>query len=145
MNLAAGTNNYTLNTNGDSYEKVPDEGDVTKVSAFRPYFTSGASNSRTRAIIFGSEQTDLKGEENHGDPTEKAAGTLKVYAKKDKIYVESSLSYATDVRIVTAAGITVANFTVKPGQTMEVQADFSGMYIVHTEDGRYMKKVTVKK
>ena len=58
--------------------------------------------------------------------------------------VESSLSYTTDVRIVTAAGITVAAFPVKAGQTVEVRADFAGMYIAHTLDGKYTKKVAVR-
>ena len=59
--------------------------------------------------------------------------------------MESSLNFSEDLRVVTPAGITVATFTVKPGQTVEVQADFSGMYIVHTIDGLYTKKVSVKK
>jgi hypothetical protein len=59
--------------------------------------------------------------------------------------VESSLSFTEDVRVVTPAGITVAAFAVNPGQTMEVRPDFSGMYIVHTLDGKYTKKVAVRK
>ena len=58
---------------------------------------------------------------------------------------EATLSFTEDVRVVTPAGITVATFAVKPGKTVEVQADFSGMYSVHTLDGKYTKKVTVKK
>ena len=59
--------------------------------------------------------------------------------------MESTLSFTEDVRVVTPAGITVASFSVTPGQTVEVQADFSGMYIVHTLDGLYTKKVSVRK
>ena len=59
--------------------------------------------------------------------------------------MESSLNFTEDLRVVTPAGITVASFAVKPGQTVEVQADFSGMYIVHTLDGLYTKKVAVNK
>ena len=135
--------NYTLKADGSSYDKVT--GDATTVYAFRPFFTSGTTDIRTRSIVFSDEQSDLKGANEHGDPREDVTGTLNIYVLKDKIYVESSLSYTTDVRVVTAAGVTVANFTVNPGQTREVQADFSGMYIVHTEDGRYTKKVTVVK
>jgi hypothetical protein len=88
----------------------------------------------------------LKGVEEHGDPTaEELNGGLHIYVKKDKIYVKSTLSFTEDLRVVTPAGITVATFSVKSGQTVEVQADFSGMYIVHTLDGLYTKKVAVKR
>ena len=147
--FAAGGNYYTLKAdngnNASSFDKVPATGDVTKVYAFRPYFTTAAGSS-TRTIVFGDEPVVTKKVEEHGDPTEgELNGGLNVWTKKDKIYVQSSLSFTEDLRIVTPAGITVATFTVKPGQTVEVQADFSGMYIVHTLDGKYTKKVTVKR
>ena len=124
--------------------KVPSTGDATSVSAFRPYFTSGPSE--TRAIIFGNEQSEQKGGEEHGDPRQDdGTGTLTIYAKNGKIFVESSLNFTEDVRIVTPAGITVSTFAVKPGQTVEVRADASGMYIVHTLDGQYTKKVAVNR
>ena len=116
--------------------------------AFRPYFLSEAVVGGTRTIVFGNEQTEeLKGvEEEHGDPTaEELNGGLRIWTKKDKIYVESSLSFTEDMRVVTPAGITVATFSVKSGQTVEVQADFSGMYVVHTLDGLYTKKLSVRK
>ena len=142
--IAAGSNVFTLNSDGDQYVKVPGSGDAIKVSAFRPYFTSGPSE--TRAIIFGNEQSEQKGGEEHGDPRQDdGTGTLTIYAKNGKIFVESSLNFTEDVRIVTPAGITVSTFAVKPGQTVEVRADASGMYIVHTLDGQYTKKVAVNR
>jgi hypothetical protein len=51
----------------------------------------------------------------------------------------------TEERVVTPAGVTVAAFAVKPDHTVEVRADFSGMYVVHTLDGRYIKKLSVRK
>ena len=113
------------------------------VYAFRPFFTSG--NGNTRSILFDEEESELKGDEEHGDLLEGIGGTLNIYVRKDKIYVESSLRFAEDLRVVTPAGMTVAAFTVKPGQTVEVKADFSGMYVVHTLDGLYTRKVTVRK
>ena len=151
--LAAGTSNYVLEAEYDSdndgktdcsrFGKVPDEGDATMVYAFRPFFTSG--NGNTRSILFDEEESELKGDEDHGNLLEGIGGTLNIFAKKNKIYVESSLNFTEDLRVVTPAGITVATFTVKPGQTVEVEADFSGMYVVHTLDGLYVKKVSVKK
>ena len=132
---------YLLNADGSSFDK---NDQATTSVPFRPYFTG--SPTSTRSIIFGNEQEELKGEEQHGDPTkEELNGGLRIWTKKDKIFVESSLNFSEDLRVVTPAGITVATFTVKPGQTVEVQADFSGMYIVHTIDGLYTKKVSVKK
>lgn len=164
QSFKAGTSNFTLHaeydSNGDgeadcsSFVKVPDAAGVgessvadTELAAFRPFFTTDVPVINTRSIVFGSEQTEeQKGVEEHGDPTqEELNGGLRIWSKKDKIYVESSLRFTEDMRIVTPAGITVATFSVKSGQTVEVQADFSGIYIVHTLDGKYTKKVTVKK
>ena len=148
----AGTaNTFVLNGGGSSYEVVPAESatpvEPVKVYAFRPYFTKSASaREETRSIVFSEEQMETKEVKEHGDPTEgELNGGLRVWTKKDKIYVQSSLSFTEDLRIVTPAGITVATFTVKPGQTVEVQADFSGIYVVHTLDGKYIKKVAVKR
>ena len=149
---------YILNTNdanvdqrGNSYQVKASNAETVP---FRPYFI-GASNlvregtrsigQTVHTIIFSDEQSQLEGEVEHGDPKDGLNGTLYIYTKKDKIYVESSLNYKTDVRVVTPAGITVAAFDVEPGQTVEVQADFSGLYIVHTLDGKYTKKVAVKR
>ena len=135
---------YLLNSDGSKFVK-----NTTTVNAipFRPYFTWTGNGTRTvEQIIFGQSDTQISVEEQHGDPRkEEINGGLRIWTKKDKIYVESTLSFTEDVRVVTPAGITVAAFDVEPGQTVEVQADFSGLYIVHTLDGLYTKKVTVRK
>ena len=135
---------YVMNEAGSSFDLINAS---TSVSAFRPYFVkSDNTTGETRSVIFGNEQSELKGVEEHGDPTkEEINGGLRIWTKKDKIFVESTLSFTEDVRVVTPAGITVASFSVKSGQTVEVQADFSGIYVVHTLDGRYIKKLSVKK
>ncbi len=138
---------YQLDNDGDSFDET--DADGVAITAFRPYFIgSETQNPGTRTveqIVFGQSYDDI-GVEEHGDPTKgELDGGLRIWTKKDKIFVESSLSFTEDVRIVTPAGITVAAFAVKPGQTVEVQADFSGMYIVHTLDGKYTKKVSVRK
>ena len=143
-----GTDNNVDDPDCSKFVKVPATGAATPLKAFRPYFTTDAVENLTRAIIFGNElQEEEKGvQEQHGDPRkEDVAGGLRIYTKKNKIYVESSLAFTEDVRVVTPAGITVAAFAVNPGQTVEVRADFSGMYIVHTLDGLYTKKISVKK
>ena len=138
---------YQLDSNGDSFDKT--EPNAVNITAFRPYFIGPAVIGNTRGvkeIVFGQQEPELKGVEEHCDPrAEELNGGLHIYTKNDKIYVESSLNFTEDLRVVTPAGITVASFAVKPGQTVEVQADFSGMYIVHTLDGLYTKKVAVNK
>ena len=157
MAFEAGSDIYTLNAGGNEYNKVPaapgqSESAVpdTEVSAFRPYFVSKVTNNNnqgnTRTIVFGNEQQEDQIIEQHGDPTkEELNGGLHIYTRKGKIYVKSSLSFTEDLRVVTPAGVAVATLTVKPGQTVEVQADFSGMYVVHTLDGLYTRKVAVKR
>jgi hypothetical protein len=155
--LTAGTNHYTLvaeyDSDGDTkadcstFAKVPATGD--QVAAFRPFFMSEEASSGTRTverIDFIQTESNVGVEEEHGDPTaEELNGGLRIWSKKDKIYVESTLSFTEDVRVVTPAGITVASFAVKPGKTVEVKADFSGIYVVHTLDGKYIRKLSVKK
>ena len=143
--------NTKLLTAGEGYVLASDGGSFDKntagvvVAAFRPYFTAGTNGTRAvEQIIFGEDDSSFDDKE-HGDPREGATGTLKIWTKKGEIFVESSLSYTTDVRVVTPAGITVAAFAVKAGETVTVQADFSGMYVVYTLDGRYIKKLSVKK
>ena len=146
--------NTTLATAGEGYVLAADGGSFDKneagavAVAFRPYFTKAGNGTRGGAdqverIIFG----DGSGSKLHpnGDTSEGIGGTLNIYAVKGHIVVESSLGYTTDVRVVTAAGVTVASFAVKPGETVKVRADFSGMYVVHTLDGQYSKSVAVRK
>ena len=144
MNETLGNGDFVMNSDGSAYVKLTG---AASQSAFRPYFiVSSASPSRAvDKIVFGKSDF-LQGVEEHGDPTkEELNGGLRIWTKKDKIYVESSLKFTEDMRVVTPAGITVATFSVKPGKTVEVQADFSGLYIVHTLDGLYTKKVYVRK
>ena len=133
---------YVLAADGGSFDRNAEE---VVVEAFRPYFiaANGTRGGDVERIIFGGDNSNLHPNEDLSK--KEGAGTLNIYAKKGYVVVESSLTYTEDVRIVTAAGITVAAFSVKPGDTVEVRADFSGMYIAYTLDGKYMKKVAVRK
>ena len=141
------TNTYTLDSDGDSYDVVPAAGST--VEAFRPYFTSaviktGGARPITRSIIFSNEDSQLKGVEEKGDPNDEDLGTLKIYAKKHMIVVESALKRDIDIRIVNPAGITISAFTLEPGETIETRITNAGVYIVQSADGRYTKKLVVK-
>jgi hypothetical protein len=137
-NLAAGTDNYTLDAVGDSYDKVPAIGDATKVSAFRPYFTASAaaknsSPKRVQSIIFSNEDNSMEdGSQISLD------GSLDIYVKDHKIYTTSHLPEATTIRIINVAGITFANYVLKPGETVETPIVVDGVYIVNK------KKLLVK-
>ena len=145
--VTTGKHAFLLSNDGDCYNEDNVNTATAAVVAFRPYFEAAPRPAgSTRTIVFGSEQPEDQIIEQHGDPTkEELNGGLHIYAKKGKIYVKSSLSFTEDLRVVTPAGVTVATLTVKPGQTVEVQADFSGMYVVHTLDGLYTRKVAVKR
>ena len=146
--------NTTLTTAGTGYVLAADGGSFDKneagavSSAFRPYFTA-ASNSGTRAtarsIVFGSEESELKGAEEYGDPRDGLNGTLLIYAKKGKIIVESSLNHTVDVGIFTPAGLMMYTLTVKARETVEQKVNTSGIYIVQPSDRQYTKKLMVKK
>ncbi len=143
--LEAGRDAFTLNDKGNAYKRIPATGAATELAAFRPYFTGSPSSARTRGIQqieFGQGDSSF-GIEDRQDPRSDEAGTLTIRAAKGRIIVSSSLGYATDVRIVTPAGMSLSTFTVEPGQTIETPVLFSGIYIVRSEDGIYTKKLSV--
>ena len=133
---------FFLTADGSSYTKTAA---ATEAVPFRPYFTATApAREVTRSIVFSNDRSELKGVEEHGNPSDEEAGGLSIYAKKHKIVVESSLNYTTDVRIVNTAGITMKTFSIEPGETVETRIYNSGVYIVQTEDTRYTKKLSVR-
>jgi hypothetical protein len=136
-----GDNNYVLNTEGSSYDKVTA---ATSVGAFRPYFVSSPSGSRpvTRSILFAN---DSEIEMPHEAPKkDDALGTLSIRSGKHKIIVTSDLNATVKVNIINANGITMNTFDIEPGQTVETRIINAGAYIVQTTDGRYIKKLAVR-
>ena len=139
MSLAAGTDSYTLDADGDSYDKVPASGDATKVSAFRPYFiATSAANAGSRKmaperILFGGDFEGLEGE-----PISTLDGDLEIYVKDHKVVTTSHLKEATTVRIISVSGVTMANYVLQPGETRETPIRVEGAYIVNR------KKLLVK-
>ena len=142
--LAAAGTGYVLADDGGSFNKNA-SGSV--VEPFRPYFIAATSNTRgagVERIIFGNDDSDVGGDEKKDPREEKIYGTLKIYPGKHKIIVESSLSYTTDVRILTPAGLTLKTFTIEPGETIETYIVNQGVYIVQSADSYYIKKLTVR-
>ena len=64
--------------------------------------------------------------------------------RRHEILVTSYLRREADVRIYNISGITVASFTILPGETVNTYIPVSGVYIVHAAGGRYQKKLAVK-
>ena len=156
MAFKAGTDNYTLKadngSNASSFEKVPAAGNSsatpvadTPLAAFRPYFTASTAPARaTRSIMFkeGDATELLDPDETHQSADE--PGTLSARAGRHRITVKSTLNYTTDVRIVNTAGQTIAKMTLQPGDVIETRVNLSGVYIVQSEDGQFVKKLAVK-
>jgi len=143
--FAAGTDNtYTLNSLGDSYEVIPSSGEPVAVSAFRPYFIAAASSgARPGTIVFANGFDDTI--KPHGlDDDDDVSGALDIRTGSHKVVVTSSLKYEADVRIMSVSGSTLAAFTVKSGETVETPIPVTGVYIIHANSGRFLKKVVVK-
>ena len=152
--------NWALNAkNNDgksSFDKTPasatTETPAVNVWPFRPYFTATTSSSRpdTPTPKFAITRINISSDAGIGigdlDPSEDniGDGALRFKVSRRKISVTSSLRYATDVRIVNTGGLTIANFTIQPDETIEITVNSGGVYIVHADDGRYQKKLAIK-
>ena len=147
LNIEMPAGGYVMSTDGDAYDKLT-AADVTaknnKVSAFRTYFSASADPQKSaRRIIFNGKNSSLGGD---ADP-QTGKGLLEnliISDRRGKIVVTSALRSDTDVRIVNVAGLTVATFTIQPGQTIETPVYTTGVYVVRASDGRYQQKRFVK-
>ena len=141
--IAASVNAYALSADGNSYDKVVRD---TVVGAFRPYFTAVTNNSRpvSRSIVFAGDSADEPYEAyDDADDTHKP-GTIHVSSALRKIKVTSGLKVTTTVRIVNASGITLNTFDLKPDETVETRVYNSGVYLVQTADGKFIRKIAVR-
>ena len=139
---------FVLSAEGDCYVKTAG----ATISAFRPYIVVAGSEPQTRGtepkenverVVF--EMDDSGNFFAHGDPKNNLNdGTMDIYAKRQKVIVESNLRYVTDVRIVNVAGMTLSSFSIEPGETIDTRVESAGVYIVYADNGKYVKKVIVK-
>ena len=124
MNKGTG---YVLNNDGDAFAA-----NSTAV-AFRPYFTAAATpapgrrtETRTEVLYIGFDGEEL--EEPMADILTRG---LKIYGKKDAIYIESSLDYEATVVITTVSGKLIGRFTVQPKSREVVPVNSRGVYIAN--------------
>jgi len=128
--LEAGTDAYALDADGSKFVKMPDPGDAKTVSAFRPYFTASAGSRQFMAkqIVFG----DADGQFGVG-PETALDGSLEIYVRGRIIVTRSHMKEPVAVRIINAAGATLKNFVLQPGETIETPTVYSGVYIVNNK------------
>ena len=137
---------YYLNDAGNAFVDDGD-GEIT-VWPFRPYFEAATGNkvkkqNNVRRITFAQDESIFGFDDN--DPRkEEVGGDLRFYTQKLLVGVESSLNKPTDVLIVNTSGLTIASFTIQPGETIETPVPTTGVYIIRAVGGKYNKKVTVK-
>ena len=138
---------YVLNTEGRSYNLVT--ATTKNAVPFRPYFTGSItvpSESRpvTRSIVFANGDVEIGSpKDDHSGRESDSPGTLITTTKRHMIIVSSTMKVNATVRIVNAAGITLNTFDIKPGETIETRVNSSGVYMVQSADGLYIKKISV--
>ena len=139
---------FLMNAEGSSFDKTPDGGLATV--PFRPYFVEASlsrqanSRSAVRSILFDSKDSSFAFGDDDPSEGEMGKGTLEMTSGHHKITVTSSLTDVVDVRIMNAGGVTIAAFTIQPGETIEKPIRMTGIYIVRAAGGRYQKKLAVR-
>ena len=139
---------YLMNVEGSRFDVTPEGGLATV--PFRPYFvqapagTRGDSRKAVKHIIFDGDDSSFVINEDDPSKEEIATENMIFTTRRHEIIVTSYLRVEADVRIYNISGITVANFTILPGETISTYIPISGVYIVRAADGRYQKKLAVK-
>ena len=144
MNQELNNGNFVMNSDGNAYYQLSDNNVKKSQYAFRPYFVaSGSARDVTRSIVFSGEIDNETVKPTMPHETDDP-GTLIVSSGKHKVIVTSTLNRIATVRIVNTAGITLSTFDIEPGQTIDTRVNNSGVYIVQTTDGKFIKKLAVK-
>ena len=137
--VAATSDYYTAHPSALYYKQVRertknDDNNVTaSQSAFRPYFTATVTSSAkairgayAKKIVFDSADGGF------GDGPETVLdGSLEIYTRGYKIFTTSHMKEATTIRIANAAGATINNYVLQPGETIVTPVAVSGVYVVN--------------
>ena len=134
---------YLLNAAGNRFDLAAAPAALVP---FRPYFVAGTSSSRrsVQFIAFDSDDSSFAIGDEDPSKEEIGEGGLLFAIRKHEIAVTSSLNHEADVRIVNIGGVTIANFTIQPGETVERYIPVAGVYIVRADGGRIQKKIALK-
>ena len=108
---------------------------TASLSAFRPYFTisgTGSSPARSMQRFFAKKIVFGGADGGFGEGPESVLdGSLEIYTRGYKIYTTSHMKEATTIRIVNAAGATITNYVLQPGETIETPVAVTGVYVVN--------------
>ncbi len=138
-------NGYLMNLDGNSFDATPAGGSAA--TPFRPYFVAGSTSARqeVRSILFDSSDSAFAFGDDDNDPSEGLGeGGLIFTIRPHRIDVSSTLRRDADVRIVNTGGLTIANFTIQPGETISTNIGVAGIYMVRADGGRIQKKLAVR-
>ena len=136
---------FLMNAEGSSFNVTPEGGAATV--PFRPYFVATASSpAPARVILFDSSDTAFAFGGDDKDPSGNnlGEGDLLFTVRSHRLDVSSTLHRAADVRIVNAGGLTIASFTIQPGETISTNIGVAGVYIARADGGRIQKKFAIR-
>ncbi len=140
---------YLMNNVGNSFTVTPDGG--AAAVPFRPYFVAAAGpspaprRSEVKSIIFDSDDSSFAfGGDKDPSGNNLGEGDLLFTVHPHRLDVSSTLHHAADVRIVNAGGLTIANFTIQPGETIDTNITVAGVYVVRADGGRIQKKFAIR-
>ena len=122
---------------------TPSKNDQNHVSsslgAFRPYFYVSSAAAPVKRMLPGSIVfSGTNGDEFEETPESALDGTLEIFSRGRNIITRSHMKEPVAVRIVNAAGITLSNFVLPAGETIETPVHMPGIYIVNK------KKLSIK-
>ena len=135
---------YLMNADGNSFNVTPTEG--AKATPFRPYFVADNAGARQyEHILFDSNDSSFAfGDDKDPSGDDFGEGDLVITIRQHAVSVTSSLRREADVRIVNMSGLTIANFTIQPGETVNTHIGVAGVYMVRADGGRIQKKLAVR-
>ena len=131
------TTDYALDATGSRFNHVTAEGgsDVSGGATaipFRPYFTATAmSKGAARKMLPGYIILDGNFGNIEDEPRSALDGELKIYVRGHHIVTTSYLEEPTTIRIISLNGITIRDYVLQPGETIETPVSNGGVYIVN--------------
>ncbi len=140
---------YLMNGAGNSFDVTPTGGAMTV--PFRPYFIAAASpapahhRSKVQSILFDNDDSSFAfGDDKDPSGDNFGEGDLVFTVRPHAISVTSSLRHEADVRIINMSGLTIATFTIQPGETVNTNIGVGGVYMVRADNGRIQKKLAIR-
>jgi hypothetical protein len=135
---------YLMNEDGNSFDATPAGGSAA--IPFRPYFVADNAGARQYAHIFfdSNDSSFAFGDDKDQSGDNFGEGDLFFTIRKHMLSVTSSLRREADVRIVNMSGLTIATFTIQPGETVNTHIGVAGVYMVRADGNRIQKKLAIK-